>query len=96
MFQEERRIIRRLFLIILLTSCKKIDNVDLDVETLFTSMVSQPFQGQGVIIQQDDVNFIRFGIYTTGCQAYIFGATIDNGVLFAFLDEPVENGPALY
>jgi hypothetical protein len=54
---------------------QKIDNVDFDVETQFTSMVCQPFQGQGLIVQQDDTNFIRFGIYTTGCQAYIYGAS---------------------
>ncbi|MFL6354656.1 MAG: hypothetical protein ACJ74Z_22780 [Bryobacteraceae bacterium] len=75
---------------------QKIDNVDFDVETVFTSMVSQPFQGQGVIVQQDDANFIRFGIYTTGCQAYIYGASFENGVPFTFFEEPVKNGPALY
>jgi hypothetical protein len=75
---------------------QKIDNVDFYVETMFTSMVSQPLQGQGLIVQQDDVNFIRFGIYTTGCQAYIYGVSIENGVSFTFLEQPVENGPNLY
>jgi hypothetical protein len=75
---------------------QKIDNVDFDVETEFTSMVSQPFQGQGLIVQQDGTNFIRFGIYTTGCQAYIYGASIENGASFTFFDEPVENGATIY
>ena len=73
-----------------------IGNVDLGVEMLFTSMVLQPFQGQGLIVQQDDSNFIRFGISTDGCQAYIYGASIENGVPFTFFDEPVKNGANLY
>jgi hypothetical protein len=73
-----------------------IDNVDFDVETQFTSMGSQPYQGQGIIVQQDDTNFIRFGIYTTFCEAYIYGASIENGVAFTFLDEPIKNGANLY
>jgi hypothetical protein len=59
-------------------------------------MVSQPFQGQGFIVQQDNRNFIRFGIYTNGCQAYIYGVSIENGVPFTFLEEAVENGANLY
>src|SRR5215469_2983533 len=75
---------------------QKIDNRDFYVETNFTSKVSQPLQGQGLIVQQDDANFIRLGIYTTGCQAYIYGVSFENGVPFTFLEEPVENGSNLY
>jgi len=53
---------------------------DLEVEVKFDSRVARRFQLQGIIVQQDDRNLIRFDIFHDGATERAFAAIVVNGV----------------
>ena len=52
---------------------------DFTIEVKLDSTVNQRFQLQGILVQQDDDNFIRFDYYSPGTSARAFSATFSNG-----------------
>ncbi len=52
---------------------------DYVVEVKFDSIPSQAYQIQGVLAQQDFLNFIRFDFYSDGSNLHIFAATFTDG-----------------
>lgn len=54
-------------------------NVDFDVEVKFDSAVTQQYQEEGIIVEQDSKNFLRFGIFSDGTTARLFAASFVNG-----------------
>jgi len=56
-----------------------IDNSDFEVETRFESALTQQYQLQGILVQQDAANFIRADFYTDGANNNLFIATFANG-----------------
>lgn len=54
-------------------------NQDFDVTTKFDSAVDQACQSQGLLVQQDAANFVRFDAYSSGTHVNLFAATFSNG-----------------
>lgn len=59
---------------------QNITNEDFSIEVKFESAVSQRFQTQGVIIEQDSNNFLRFDFYHNGSAVVLFAASFSGGV----------------
>lgn len=54
-------------------------NTDFEVEVKFQSILASAFQIQGIIVQQDLNNFIRFDVYRNLTETRIFAATFVAG-----------------
>ncbi|MCL7414070.1 MAG: DUF1349 domain-containing protein, partial [ANME-2 cluster archaeon] len=55
------------------------DNTDFKVEIKFESPMISQFQSQGVIVQQDDSNYLRFDIFTNETNIRVFAASFTDG-----------------
>ena len=55
------------------------DNTDFEVEVKFDTTVNFKFQLQGIIIQQDNNNFLRFDFFNDGSNTNVFYAKFVNG-----------------
>ncbi len=53
-------------------------NTDFTVETKFDSQVGSAYQQQGIIVQQDDTNFLRVGTFFDGTNPVLFVAGFTN------------------
>lgn len=70
---------------------------DMDLVVKFSSIPSERYQMQGMIIQQDAANFIRADFFTDGIALYVFSATVNNGVAEEKLTKQISaSGPNLY
>ena len=71
---------------------------DFQIETKFLSKVTKEFQLQGLVLQQDDNNFIRYDYYSDGSRTHYFVAKFTNGTPQLIIDEFVEyeNYDSLY
>ena len=58
---------------------QSVSDIDFEVEAKFDSDLTQGFQMQGIIAEEDDNNWIRFDFYSNGSQIYIFSATKTDG-----------------
>jgi uncharacterized repeat protein (TIGR01451 family) len=56
-----------------------VPNGDFDVITKFDSTVDQACQSEGILVQQDTANFVRFDTYSSGTHVNLFAATFANG-----------------
>ena len=54
-------------------------NTDFEVEVKTESSISAAFQVQGIIVEEDATNFLRFDFYSNGANVKIFAASISNG-----------------
>jgi hypothetical protein len=54
-------------------------NEDFEIETKFESIPTQTFQMQGVLVEQDSVNFIRFDFFSENKNLNAFSAIFENG-----------------
>jgi len=55
------------------------DNVDFEIEIKFSSLLSQQYQMQGMLIEQDTDNFLRFDFYSDGGNVRVFAASFATG-----------------
>lgn len=67
-------------------------NKDFDVELKLDSTVDLPCQMQGLLVQQDLNNYLRFDVYSSGTYAHLFVASFVNGMPTALLDKVIGNG----
>ncbi len=56
-------------------------NSDFEVEVKFKSLMNKTFQMQGIIIEQDELNFLRFDFHSKGQKIRVFCADFTNGSL---------------
>ncbi|MCU1260338.1 MAG: hypothetical protein JWO80_3223 [Bryobacterales bacterium] len=56
-----------------------IGNVDFDVIVKFDSIPSAQYSNEGIIVEQDGSNFLRFELYSDGSHTYLYGAAITGG-----------------
>jgi hypothetical protein len=56
------------------------NNTDFEVEGKFLSGVSLRFQLQGIIVEQDSLNFLRFDFNSDGSGTRVFASSVVNGV----------------
>lgn len=55
-------------------------DTDFMLEVKFDSSVDSRYQEQGVLIEQDALNWVRFDSYSDGSQVHVFAATTTGGV----------------
>ena len=66
-------------------------DIDFEIEVKFESTASEQFQSQGIIVEQDLENFIRFDIYSDGSNLKNFAATFTNGTPTSILDANISS-----
>jgi len=74
------------------------NNSDFDVIVKFDSLLTGRYQGQGILVEQDENNFIRFDFYqnNTGTTLRIFTGLIENGNPSQQVKTEIANGKPLY
>lgn len=64
-------------------------NTDMQLEVKFDSPVSQRFQQQGLVIEQNEQNFLRFEVYSDGTAVHIYSASYIGGTFKRRVDTTV-------
>lgn len=62
-----------------LRAVQAVGDDDLDVTSAFASVPDQRFQMHGLLFQQDESVFVRFGVHHDGQALRLYGATFDGG-----------------
>lgn len=63
------------------------NDTDFEIEVKFASPVTTRYQMQGLLIEEDDGNFLRFDYYGSGGSTYLFAASFTAGAPTALFDE---------
>lgn len=66
-----------------------IANADFEIEVKFESAVSERFQTQGILVQADARNFLRFDMYHDGTSMNLFAASFADGVPTVRYNQPI-------
>ena len=53
---------------------------DFEVEVKFQSVLNKKLQSQGIIVEQDMNNFLRFDFYTDGAKILVYAANVTGGI----------------
>ncbi len=72
------------------------NNTDFEVEVKFDSTLSAKYQGNGVTVEQDPTNLVRFDFYTDGAVTYIFSASFVDGTPKKQIQLVITKGASLY
>ena len=75
---------------------QNISDADFEIEIKFESNLSQGFQVQGLLIEQDNQNFLRFDFYHDGSVTRVFAVSFSAGVSSVRHEEIIANGSPLY
>src|SRR5659263_381676 len=57
-----------------------VDNSNFEIEAKFLSQITKPYQIQGIIIEQDSANYLRFDFSRNSTTTYVFAASTTAGV----------------
>jgi len=57
-----------------------VPNADFAVEAKFLTLPSVAFNEQGIIVKNDNANWMRFDFYSTGTTLRVYSATVEGGV----------------
>jgi uncharacterized repeat protein (TIGR01451 family) len=69
-----------------------IPNADFDVIVKFDSIPTAAYTNEGIIVEQGPIDFLRFEVYGTGGQTYIFASTVTNSTDTLHLNSPIAAG----
>ncbi|HEX7628175.1 MAG TPA: immunoglobulin domain-containing protein, partial [Candidatus Methanoperedens sp.] len=69
-------------------------NTDLNIEVKFQSQLSQKYQVQGIIIEQDNSNFLRFDFFSDGIDTHLFAAQFTAGSPVTVVDTIISPSPS--
>jgi len=69
---------------------------DFEIEVKFESEPTKRFQDQGLLVEQDASNFIRFDVFSDGSDPYVFAATFVEGLPVIRLRETIPSAPVIY
>ncbi len=69
-----------------------VDNRNFELEVKIQSSLSQGTQSQGIIVEQDALNWIRFDFYSDGTNWYAFAASTANGNSTSRINVPLGIG----
>lgn len=72
------------------------NDTDFDVEVKFDSILNEKFQANGLIVEQDLNNFLRFDFYYDGSKTHIFSASFVNGIPSVQLNQTIPSSQTLY
>ncbi len=70
-----------------------IPDTNLDLEVKFETTLELSYQLQGVIVEQDDQNFLRFDFYTDGSRTYCFSVAFRDGRIVQRTQNQTDLGP---
>ena len=74
-----------------------IGNVDFDVVVKFDSIPMAQYTSEGIIVEQDGGNFLRFEVYSAGgAGTFLFASTITGGAENYKLNAPIAAGAASF
>lgn len=71
-------------------------DTDFEVEVKFDSALSAQYQANGMTVEQDLANFLRFDFYSDGAVTRIFSASFVNGKPSVQIHSIITNGNPLY
>ncbi|MEM7167478.1 MAG: DUF1349 domain-containing protein [Planctomycetota bacterium] len=71
-------------------------DVDFTIEAKFESVLSQRFQLQGLLVEQDSSNFLRCDFYSIGSETRVFAAIFSNTGATVQANAAVPSGMILY
>jgi uncharacterized repeat protein (TIGR02543 family) len=75
------------------------NDTDFQIEVKFESGVSQRYQMQGVVVEQDSGNFLRFDFHSDGSQNRILAASCTSGIPLScavIINDGITEGAPLY
>lgn len=76
---------------------QNISNTDFTVELKFDSAVTKKYQGQGLMVQQDNNTWLRFDFYSDGTRTLIFAASKAGGQMSTKINKGITlTGAPLY
>ena len=75
---------------------QSIPNTDLSIDVRFESALASQYQFQGIIVQQDASNFIRFDIVRDGSTTRFFSASFSGGTPTIRKDTAIVAGGSIY
>ena len=73
-----------------------VDDTDFEIKVKFDSLLSEGYQMEGVLVGQDDLNFLRFDFFSDGSDTRIYCAAFSNGQPTEINDEIISSGSPLY
>ena len=72
------------------------NNTDFELEAKFDSAVSERIQIQGIVVEQDATNILRFDFYSDGTSTRIFSTSNVAGATSVQIREVITDGVPLY
>ena len=72
---------------------QSIADVDFEVEVKFDSIVTQGDQTEGILVQQDELNFIWFSVYHDGTTPRLFAVSTTGGTPSKAYNTPITIAP---
>jgi regulation of enolase protein 1 (concanavalin A-like superfamily) len=69
---------------------------DFEIEVKFESEPTQQFQMQGLLVEQDASNYLRFDVFSGGSGLNVFSASYTNGTESRKINAPIASGPMTY
>lgn len=75
---------------------QSIVDTDLEVVAKFDSAVTLKYQLQGIVVEQDSSNLVRFDFYSDGTNTHVFAASFTNGSPSVHRDITIAGGAPLY
>ena len=73
-----------------------VDDGDFEIEAKFQTQFSGPTQVQGLIVEQDPGNFVRFDVSQVSCRLELAAASIAGSSGTGFFVRPIRGGDDLY
>ena len=70
------------------------DNMDFNIEVKFQSRLNQRYQMQGIIIEQDNSNFLRFEFSSEGLNTHLFAVNFTGGAPITVVDTIISPSPS--
>jgi regulation of enolase protein 1 (concanavalin A-like superfamily) len=71
---------------------QKVQNTDFEIEVKFDSELRFKYQLQGLIVEENSENYLRFDVYTDGEKIYLFSAVFSNGTGTRMLNKEISGG----
>ncbi len=75
---------------------QSVNNADFEVEVKFESELGLQYQDQGIIVEQDPTNFVRFDFYSTNSNTHVFAATVINATVVHTANSVMSGSGDLY
>jgi hypothetical protein len=73
-----------------------IEDGDFEIEAKFSSLMSEEYQIQGILVEQDSLNLLRFDFVRDDEQTRVFAARLANGTPNVLVDSPVPSTAPLF